>query len=325
MVILCPLITTGGVVANFMKLLRGTADPALQCNTAAVIGNFDGVHYGHQALITAVRSLATKAHLPLLVIVFEPQTREFFLKDQSPPRLTSLRKKLQIFQQFGVDFVCCLRFNKNFARMSAIEFAQYVIFSQLKVKQLFVGNDFRFGCDRLGDGALLQTIAKSHQAHVTIYPDVVLDEHRVSSTMVRHCLKAGDLQAAERLMGRPFSLCGRVMHGDAQARIWGIPTANIKVNRGPLPLQGVFFVRVTQKHGETLQGIANIGCRPTLDGQKNLLEVHLLNFTGSLYGQRLEVFFLEKLRDERRFSSKEMLIEQIHADVAAAKTYFNTR
>ena len=308
-----------------MKLLRGAADPALHGATAAVIGNFDGVHHGHQTLLTAVRSLATEANLPLLVIVFEPQTREFFLKDQSPPRLTSLRKKLQIFEQFGVDFVCCLRFNQNIARMSATEFAQLVIFSQLKVKHLFVGNDFRFGCDRLGDGALLQSIAQSYQAQVTIYPDVVLDRERVSSTKVRQILQAGNLQEAESLLGRPFTLCGRVMHGDAQARIWGIPTANIKLNRGPLPLHGVFFVRVAQKNGETLQGIANIGCRPTLDGKKNLLEIHLLNFSGSLYGQRLEVVFLQKLRDERRFPSKEMLIEQIHADVAAAKTYFNMR
>lgn len=309
-----------------MKLLRGTADPALQCGTAAVIGNFDGVHFGHQTLITAVRSLATQAQLPLLVIVFEPQTREFFLKDQSPPRLTSLRKKIQIFQQIGVDFVCCLRFNQHFARMSATEFAQFVIFSHLKVKQLFVGNDFRFGCDRLGDGALLQSIAASHDAHVTVYPDVALDdEQRVSSTIVRHCLAAGDLRAAERLMGRPFSLCGRVMYGAAQARVWGIPTANIQVNKGPLPLQGVFFVHARLGDGAVLPGIANIGCRPTLDGKKNLLEVHLLDFSGSLYGQRLEVFFLDKLRDEKRFSSKELLIEQIHADVDAAKTYFKMR
>lgn len=307
-----------------MKLLHyGAAALSGLDGTAAVIGNFDGVHRGHQALLTAVTTLAKQIHLPLLVIVFEPQTREFFLKEQSPPRLTPLRKKLEIFAQFGVDYVCCLRFNQHIATMSAIEFAQSVIFSQLKVKHLFIGADFRFGCDRLGDGSLLQTLGHAHQAKVTIYPDVILDQHRVSSTLIRQALQAGHLHEAEALLGRVFSLCGRVIYGDAQARLWGIPTANVKLSRRPLPLHGVFCVRVLVNNQNTYQGVANIGCRPTLDGQKNLLEIHLFEFSGSLYGQRIEVFFLHKLRDEQRFSSKETLIAQIHADVAAAKAYFD--
>lgn len=305
-----------------MKLLHyGTADLSGLDGTAAVIGNFDGVHRGHQALLTAVTTLAKQEHLALLVIVFEPQTREFFLKEQSPPRLTPLRKKLEIFAQFGVDYVCCLRFNQNIAKMSAVEFAQSIIFSQLKVKHLFIGADFRFGCDRLGDGVLLQTLGRAHQAKVTIYPDVILAERRVSSTLIRQALQAGHLHEAEELLGRPFSLCGRVIYGDAQARLWGIPTANVKLSR-PLPLHGVFCVRVLVNNQQVYQGVANIGCRPTLDGQKNLLEIHLFEFSGSLYGQRIEVFFLHKLRNEQRFSSKESLIAQIHADVAAAKAYF---
>lgn len=306
-----------------MKLLHhGANDPALRLGTVAAIGNFDGVHRGHQALLTAMRVLASQQNLPILVMVFEPQTREFFLKDHAPPRLTSLRKKLQILKQFGVDYVCCLRFNSYLAQMSAIEFAQSIIFSQLHVKHLYVGKDFRFGCDRLGDGALLQEIAQSHQAQVEIYPDVALDQHRVSSTLVRQALHQGHLAEAERLLGRPFGVCGRVMYGDARARDWGVPTANIKVSQRALPVKGVFVVRVILQDGQDYQGVANIGCRPTLDGHKNLLEVHLFHFSGSLYGKRLEVFFLHKLRDEVTFSSKEKLIAQIHADVAAAKAYF---
>lgn len=307
-----------------MKLLHLKADvPVLQAGTAAVIGNFDGVHRGHQALLTALRNMASQAKLPMLVIVFEPQTREYFLKEQSPPRLTSLRKKLQIFQQFDVNYVCCLRFNHHVASMSAVEFAEKIIFSRLKVKHLYVGKDFRFGHDRLGDAHLLQKIGQTHQAQVTVAADVILDHNRVSSTLIRQALQAGHLQEAERWLGRTFSICGRVIYGDAQARIWGIPTANIKLSKRPLPVYGVFFVKVKLPDNSVWFGVANVGCRPTLDGQKNLLEIHIFNFSGSLYGERLEVFFLHKLRNEQKFASKDELIAQIHADVAAARAYFN--
>lgn len=306
-----------------MILLRhDVTDPLLQRGTAAVIGNFDGVHRGHQALFTAVSTLAKQVGLSVLVIVFEPQTREFFLKAQAPPRITSLRKKLEIFQQLGADFVYCVHFNQRMAQMTALEFAQSVIFSQLHVKHLFIGKDFRFGHARLGDPLFLQKVAETYQARVDVYPDVLLDDCKISSTAVRHALRVGDLHEAERLLGRPFSLSGRVMYGDAQARQWGIPTANIKLSCKPLPVHGVFCVRIFH-NGKIYQGVANMGCRPTLDGMKNLLEIHLFDFQGSLYGQRLEVIFLQKLRDEQRFSSKEALIAQIRADVAAAQRYFS--
>lgn len=305
-----------------MKLLRGLGSPDLQTDTVAVIGNFDGVHRGHQALVAAVKEQAMQTGLPLLVIVFEPQTREYFLKSQSPPRLTPLRKKIQVLSKLGVDLVCCLRFNQPIAQMSATEFANNVIFSRLKVKHLFVGNDFRFGCDRKGDIGLLQTIAQSYHAQISIYPDVILNQQRISSTLVRKALQVGQLDEAEQLLGRPFSLCGRVIYGQAQGRQWGVPTANLKMSRRPLPLHGVFLVRVLLANGAVKQGVANIGCRPTVDGHKNLLEIHLFDFSDTLYGQWVEVFFLRKLRDERKFESKEALIAQIHADVASAKTYF---
>ena len=307
-----------------MKLLHLNANaPFLQQGAVAVIGNFDGVHRGHQALLAALRDLAGKTHLPILVIVFEPQTREFFLKESSPPRLTNLRNKLLIFRQHQVDYVCCLRFNQKIAQMKAAEFAHHIIFSKLHVKYLLVGQDFRFGCDRAGDPLLLQEIGQNYNAQIINYPDVLLDNNRISSTLVRQTLQAGNLLEAERLLGRPFSLCGRVIHGDAQARQWGIPTANIQLTQSSLPMQGVFCVKVTLPNNTTYSGVANMGCRPTLDGKRNLLEIHLFNFAASLYGQRLEVCFIKKLRDERKFTSREQLIEQIHADVAAAKLYFN--
>ncbi|PJD90665.1 MAG: bifunctional riboflavin kinase/FMN adenylyltransferase [Legionella sp.] len=309
-----------------MKLLQNTTyDTVLTHGTVAAIGNFDGIHRGHQALLSSVRALATQLNIPMLVIVFEPQTREYFLKEHSPPRLTSLRKKLQIFKQCGVDYVCCLRFDRHMAQMSAEEFAHSLIFSRLQVKHLFVGSDFRFGCDRRGDMALLQDIGRSFQAHIASYPDFLLDDQRVSSTLVREALQADRLDEAAHLMGRAFTLCGRVMHGDGRARAWGIPTANIKVVQSALPIKGVFFVRVIHQDGKLFQGIANIGRRPTFEGTKAVLEVHLLEFSGSLYGQRLEVIFLHKLRDEIAFSSIDHLVAQIHTDIAAAKEYFLRR
>ncbi len=306
-----------------MKLLHNRAyDTVLTQGTVAAIGNFDGVHRGHQALLSAVRARASELNIPMLVIVFEPQTREYFLKQKSPARLTPLRKKLHIFSQFGVDYVCCLRFNRQMAKMSAEEFAQSVIFSRLQVKYLFVGSDFRFGCDRVGDVSLLQQIGHPFQAQVISYPDFLVDQHRVSSTLVRQALQAARLDVAAQLLGRPFTMCGRVIYGDGRARAWGIPTANIKLKQGTLPLNGVFFVHVIHGNGIVSQGIANVGRRPTFEGTKAVLEVHILEFSGSLYGQRIDVLFLQKLRDEIAFSSKDKLVSQIYADLEAAKNYF---
>ncbi|HVT62794.1 MAG TPA: bifunctional riboflavin kinase/FAD synthetase [Legionellaceae bacterium] len=301
---------------------QSAGDIALYPKTIAAIGNFDGVHRGHQALLTTVKTLSIQKNLPLLIVVFEPQTREYFLKDQAPPRLTTLRKKLQLFKQFDVDFVCCLRFDHNLAKMSATDFAQKVIFLQLQVKHLLVGHDFRFGCDKEGDVALLQQIGHCFHAQVDAYPDVVFHGQRVSSTLIRQALKAGHLEDAKRWLGRPYALCGRVIYGDGRAGAWGIPTANIKLHQNILPLQGVFFVQVRLLQGQIYWGVANIGHRPTVDGTRALLEVHILEFAQSLYGQRIEVTFLHKWRDEIRFAAVDQLIRQIHQDIAAAKAYF---
>ena len=306
-----------------MKLLRNIDySSEVYPSMVAAIGNFDGVHLGHQALLSSVRVKAKQLGLPMLVIVFEPQTREFFSKEEAPPRLTSLREKLQILRQFNVDYVCCLRFDKRLAAMSANEFAQSLLFSKLHIKHLYVGHDFRFGCGRVGDVELLQSIGGHYNALVERFPDVLKATQRISSTLIRQALQRNCFEEAATFLGRPYSVCGRVIYGDGLARTWGMPTANLAMSKRRLALRGVFCVQVLCQDGLKYHGVANLGIRPTLGGKKMLLETHIFDFSGSLYGQRIEVFFLHKLRDEVTFSSKDDLITQIRADIEAAKAYF---
>ena len=305
-----------------MKLLRGFQTfTELSAGTAATIGNFDGVHRGHQALLSLLRSQASRMHLPMLVVLFEPQPGEYFRGQQAPARLSSLREKLQMLRQCGVDYVCCLKFDKHLASMLANEYAERFIFSLIKAKFLLIGEDFRFGCDRLGDVALLKRLGSNHSCVVQNFSDYFIDEQRVSSTKIRRALYQGELDSAATFLGRPYSMCGRVVQGDGRGRQWGIPTANLNLHHKTLPLKGVFCVSVVRQGKPTLTGVANIGCRPTIDGSKNVLEVHLFDFDESIYGEILQVCFLHKLRDEMKFSSIDDLIAQIHNDISAAKAY----
>ena len=305
-----------------MKLLRSW-DKALNVPTVAAIGNFDGVHLGHHALLSAARARATELGFAMLVIIFEPQTREYFLKDRSPPRLMSLRDKVQALRQWQVDYLCCLRFDHRLARMSAHDFADSIIFKQLHVKYLYVGEDFRFGADRLGDINLLKAEAQKFDARLETFVEVGIAGERVSSTRIRQALAENDLLKAKQLLGRDYSLSGRVLYGSGMAKSFGTPTANIKLGKGRLALQGVFCVRVRTETGMLYSGLANIGFRPTFNGKKPILEAHLFDFSGDLYGQMLDIEFLHKLRDEIKFSSKEELIAQIKRDQLNAKLYFD--
>lgn len=306
-----------------MKLLRGFKPfPELSRGVAAAIGNFDGVHSGHQALIKTLQSVALKQHLCPLLVLFEPQPGEYFQGKDAPVRLSSLRDKLSVFRQLGVGYVYCIKFNKDISLMPAQTFAQRLLFDMLHVKYLLVGQDFRFGKQREGDVALLKRLSDKHHAEIDTFPDFTLKEERVSSTKIRQALHADDLKGSEALLGRPFSLCGRVVYGDSRGRQWGIPTANIHLNRKTLPLSGVYCVSVLRANGTYLQGVANIGCRPTIDGTKTTLEVHMLHFSGSLYGERLEVTFLKKIRNEIKFNAIDALIAKIHEDIDIARQYF---
>jgi riboflavin kinase/FMN adenylyltransferase len=306
-----------------MKLLRGLAPYAvLEQGTAATMGNFDGVHLGHQALLSALRSQADSLGLPLLVMVFEPQPGEYFKAQSAPARLTTLREKLQLFRQCGVDYVYCLRFDKKLAAMPAEVFARRVIFPLLNAKYLLVGEDFRFGQGRTGDIALLQAESARAACELNSFPDFFIARERVSSTRIRQYLQQQDLNAAKHCLGRPYHLCGRVVMGNQRARQWGTPTANVHLKRLVAPLNGVYCVRVLRENKQILNGVANIGCRPTLDGQKTVLEVHLFDFNESLYGELLQVFFLHPLRQEIKFSSVDALVTQIKQDIATAKDWF---
>ncbi len=307
-----------------MKLLCGFQQiSALGVDTAATIGNFDGVHRGHQALLSVLRSQASRMRLPMLVILFEPQPSEYFFKQQAPARLSSLREKVDVLRQCGADYVCCLKFDDSLASLPAVEFAKHYIYSLLQAKYLLVGDDFRFGRGRLGDVALLDELGRQESCVVQNFSDFFIDEQRVSSTKIRHALQAGQLDYAATLLGRPYSMCGRVIRGAGLGRQWGIPTANISLHRRTLPLKGVFCVRVLRQGKSSLMGVANIGCRPTVDGIKNSLEVHLFDIDESLYGEMLHVCFLHKLRDEMKFASVDALVKQIHHDVAVSKVWFN--
>ena len=305
-----------------MKLLHRVQNSTeLDAGCVVTIGNFDGVHLGHQELLAHLREQASRLQLPMVVVVFEPQPGEYFNSNSAPARLYRLREKLQALGESGVDYVYCLKFDKQLVNMSPEDFAEQIIFSRLRAKYLLLGEDFRFGRDRQGDLALLQQLGQQHGSTVEICSDFCIDQTRVSSTQIRHALYLGDLARASALMGRTYSLCGRVKQGKGMGRQWGVPTANLSVHRGILPLKGVFCVQIARHGKPMLAGVANIGKRPTIDGSTNVLEVHLFDFNESLYGEMLQVFFLHKLRDEIKFSSVDALIAQIHLDVAAARTY----
>ena len=306
-----------------MQLVRGLHNlQPLTRGCVATIGNFDGVHRGHQAILARLRERAIELGVPSCVVIFEPQPREFFAPQTAPARLTRLREKLELLAGQGVDFVLCLAFNRRLRELSADEFVRQVLVEGLRVKHLEIGDDFRFGAGRGGDFDFLVRAGEQYAFTVEAALTVELDGERVSSTRVRQALQAGELELAGRLLGRPYALGGCVLHGQKLARQLGTPTANVQLKRRKPPLCGVFLVSVLHQ-GRRYQGVANIGQRPTVAGDGSPhLEVHLLDFAGDLYGQRLTVEFHHKLRDEQRFASLEALKTAIDADVAAARAYW---
>lgn len=307
-----------------MKLLRGVQHfSAFNKGVVATIGNFDGVHLGHQSLIRTLRAKANHLKLPLVLILFEPQPREFFQIEKAPARLSSLREKLEVLRCCQVDYIYCFKFNNDLAQTSAEDFARDYLFSMLNVKHLLVGEDFRFGKNREGDISLLKELSQEYACDVSIYSNFCINEDRISSTRIRSALQKGDLNTAAKYLGRIYNICGRILHGDGRGRQWGIPTANLALNRYSLPLQGVFVVQV-RIASKTVYGVANVGRRPTVDGSKNILEVHLFDFDQSIYGELMQVFFLHKLRDEVKFNSVDALLAQINEDIKAAKAYLRT-
>ena len=308
------------------KIIRGLynlPDPAQGC--VATIGNFDGVHLGHQAVLTQLAMKADMLNLPAVVITFEPQPFEYFVPEKAPARLSRFREKVEALRAYSIQKLCVLRFNRQLAEMQAETFIQKLLVEGLNVRYLVVGDDFRFGKDRQGDFALLQQVGKQHGFQVVNMHTFAIDDMRVSSTRIREALQEGDLAVAEKLLGRPYRMSGRVAHGDKRGRKMGYPTANIHLHRAKVPLNGVYAVQLYGIDEEPVNGVANIGVRPTISGSdKALLEVHLFDFKRDIYGEHVQVYFLKKLREEQKFASLEQLIEQIHIDSAQAKGFFQT-
>jgi len=306
-----------------MKLVRGLHNLKPEHHgCVATIGNFDGVHLGHQAVLGQLSEKAAELSLPTTVIVFEPQPQEFFAPHSAVPRLTRFREKLKALLRFSVDRVVCLRFDRRLAAMPAREFIDKVLIEGLGVRYLVVGDDFRFGAKRQGDFAMLQETGARHGFQVVNMHTFYIDGERVSSTRVREALARGDLNEAEKLLGRPYRMCGRVAHGDKRGRSIGFPTANIHLHRKATPVQGVYAVELFGLDVEPVEGVANVGTRPTVGGARTLLEVHLFDFDRDIYGHHVHVDFLHRLRDECRFDSFDALKQQIERDVENARRYF---
>ncbi|RDE18491.1 bifunctional riboflavin kinase/FAD synthetase [Motiliproteus coralliicola] len=305
-----------------MELIRGLhnlRDQHRGC--VATIGNFDGVHLGHHRVLDQVREKAAALGLPSVAIVFEPQPREFFEGPKAPPRLTRFRDKFELIRAHGIDRVFCLHFNQSLRSLTAEQFIDRLLLSGLAVKYFVVGDDFRFGCDRAGDFALLQHYGNSHDFTVVNTRTHLIDDERVSSTRIRQALAEHRFELAGRLLGRPYQVSGKVIHGRKLGRQLGLPTANISLQRKRLAFDGVYIVDALTEDGQRLAGVANVGVRPTVNGDHPLLEVHLLDFSGRLYGQRLQVEFLAHVRPEQKFDGVEALKQQILDDIAFARSW----
>ncbi len=309
------------------ELIRGLANlTSSHRGCVATIGNFDGVHRGHQALLQQVNEAAKRLNVPSVVVTFEPQPSEYFLQGKPlTPRLTRLREKFHALAHYGADKVLVLRFDAKLSALSAEEFVEKILVRGLGVKHVIVGDDFRFGKARQGDVEFLKKAGERSGFTAERLASVMIDGERVSSTRVRQALTAGDQTLAERLLGRAYTMEGRVVRGDQRGRSIGFPTANIYVQRKMTPVQGVYAVKMQGVTTDSLSGVANVGVRPTVGGTRTLLEVHLFDFNQEIYGQQVVVEFCKKLRDEKRYETLDLLKEQIAIDAKQARDYFYER
>ncbi len=310
-----------------MEVIRGRLNIEPRHRGCVVtIGNFDGVHVGHRAVIAQLERRSRELGRPSMVVVFEPQPQEYFRGNEAPARLSPLRDKLALLTGVGVDYLLCLRFNRAVAQTSAADFVQHLLVEALGVHHLVVGDDFRFGHGRKGDFTTLVDAGSRFGFSVEEADTYQVDGARVSSTRIRESLAAGRFEEAETMLGRPFRIRGRVVHGDKRGREWGFPTANIDMARRRPPFTGIYAVEVYGLGSSAVNGVASIGVRPTVPGPaKALLEVYLLDFDGDIYGRRIEVGFLVRIRDEERFETFDALKAQIAADIRHAEEFFRGR
>jgi riboflavin kinase/FMN adenylyltransferase len=307
-----------------MRLIRDFSQRSLfPQGCVLTIGNFDGVHLGHRAVIDKLAQCGRQLQLPTVLMLFEPQPLEYFLGENAPSRLMRLREKILALHLLPIDNVVILRFNRLLANFEPEQFVSDILVDKLNLKHLVIGDDFHFGKARRGNFNLLCAQGKQHGFSVEKSESYQLTDLRVSSTLIRDALNADDLVQARRLLGQDYAVCGRVAQGNQLGRTLGFPTANIKMLRQNTPIKGVFAVTMTGIDGLEFQGVANVGTRPTIDGHsKVILETHLFNFNQNIYGRYVSVHFKHKIRHEMRFDSLEQLQTQIRLDVATAKEFF---
>ncbi len=308
-----------------MELIRGLHNLAPRHRGSVVsIGNFDGLHRGHQALIAKLKTLSVQHGLPSTVVIFEPTPREFFAKDAAPPRIANLRDKLRGLERAGIDRVLCLRFDRKLAALSAENFIERVLIDGLGTRAVIVGDDFRYGKNRSGDLALLRQVGAKSGFTAEGVGTIVLDAQRCSSTGLREALQKPDLDAAERMLGHRYRILGRVRGGLKLGAKLGMPTANLHLHKPPALAQGVYAVRAywgARPRGA--RAVASLGVRPTLGLSACLLETHVFDFNGSLYGAEMEIEFWRYLRPQLRFDTLDALAAQMQADGADARSFFD--
>ena len=305
-----------------MELIRGIHNLRSEhVGCVLTIGNFDGVHRGHQAVLSRLQEQAVQLGLPSCVMVFEPQPLEFFAREKAPARLSRLRDKYEAIAALNIDRLLCVKFDHVFAELTAAEFIEQILVRKLAVRFLVIGDDFRFGLQRRGDFALLVEAGRQYGFQVLSTDTLLHDQQRVSSTLLREALREGRLEDVTQMLGHPYTITGRVAHGAKLGRTIGFPTANIHLKRLVVPVQGVYAVQVLIADAIHF-GVANIGFRPTVNGTRSQLEVHIFDFKGDLYGKQLQIQVCHKLRDEQKFPSFSALQTQITMDAHQARQWF---
>ena len=308
-----------------MHLIRGLyncPESLFHKGCVATIGNFDGVHIGHQAIVSRLTCKAKELGLPSVVVLFEPHPQEFFRPQESPARLFKLTDKVRALDELGVNFVLCFRFNQQFAELTAKDFVTKILIDRLRVKHLFIGDDFRFGHQRQGDFELLKSYQFAVEANHSVTLSLNGRDLRISSSSVRQALIESDFAWAATMLGKPYQVRGKVVHGDKQGRQIGVPTANLALKRRKNPLHGVYAVKVYGLGEHPINGVANVGVKPTLNLRAERLEVHLLDFAKDIYGKQIAVEPVVKIRNEKKFASVDELKLQIAHDVEQAKQIF---
>jgi len=308
------------------RLFRDPQSFASSQGYIATIGNYDGVHLGHQYILQKIQQQQQILSLPSLIIIFEPSPLEYFLSTHAPARISTLHEKVCLLSKYKIENILCLKFNAKLATMPASQFIQKILIDILNIKYLIVGYDFSFGHNRNGNFDLLKKYSDQGLITEKIEP-VYLSSHKeqfkINSTHVRQALANANFELATKLLGRPYAMCGRVVHGNSLGKRLGFPSANICLKHKILPLKGVYAAKIQGQSFGIKEGIVNIGTRPTINGKTNILESHIFDFDKNIYGEKLIIEFLHKIRQEQKFDSLELLQQQVIEDIKQAKKFFN--